>query len=344
MTGLRARHRVGRFTAAALGLALGASIGAAPASASPVVAREGGAAFQAGRSAPPAWLLTGGRRFAVDTQAVTLTSGDAADVYVPRVGRAERARLTDAFPVIALLQGANVDKRFYSGVAGGVAAQGFVVVVPNRLRPPQTPPPGLFTSPAVVTAVLETATTLDGDATSPLYRVTDTGSLGLLGHSFGGAVGLFAAAGVCEPPLCAPPFARPPQLRAAALYGTNIATGTTLDRDLDTSGVAVALVQGTVDGVAPPVEAATTYPSLERPRALISIRGANHYGITDVDDPAGALPDPNDPTIPQQTSVALVARWSGLWLRSRLLDDPFAATALKVKAATHRGAVSVRLD
>jgi hypothetical protein len=149
---------------------------------------------------------------------------------------------------------------------------------------------------------------------------------------------------VCEPPLCAPPFTRPPELRAAALYGTNIATGTTLDRDLDTSGVAVALVQGTVDGVAPPVEAATTYPSLERPRALICIRGGNHYGITDVDDPAGALPDPNDPTISQQAAVALVAHWSGLWLRAQVLRDPFAAAAIKLKAITHSGPVSVRLD
>jgi hypothetical protein len=149
---------------------------------------------------------------------------------------------------------------------------------------------------------------------------------------------------VCEPPLCAPPFTRPPELRAAALYGTNIATGTTLDRDLDTSGVAVALVQGTVDGVAPPVEAATTYPSLERSRALISIRGANHYGITDVDDPAGALPDPNDPTIAQQASVALVARWSGLWLRTHVLRDPFAAAVLKLRAVSRGGPVTVRLD
>jgi dienelactone hydrolase len=262
---------------------------------------------------------------AVRSLSVTLPDGAPADVYLPRVPSPAAGLFEDAFPVVAVLQGANVDKSQYSRVSRLLAVRGFVVVVPNTLRvvgpppPAPQPPPGLFATEQVVNTVLAAVTALDADPASPLYKVTDTDSLGVLGHSFGGAAALFASAGVCQPPFCFGAYARPPQLRAAALYGTNLATGTTLDQDVDTTGVAVQLIQGTRDGIAPPVEAQVTFRSLERPRAYSPVRGANHYGITDTDDPPGAVPDPNEPTISQERAnqrvAALAAAWFWRYLR-----------------------------
>ena len=324
----RPRH----LAAALLGpcLALGLTVAAAPAAAAGTP------------TAPPARAALG---LPVSTYAVTLPSGDPADVYHPRVPAALRPVLTDAFPVVAVLQGANVDKGQYGDVSRVLARQGFVVVVPNHVRPPGGPlPPGLFTSQTVVPNALAAATAEDDRPGSPIAGIVDTDRLGVVGHSFGGAVALFAAAGVCEFPLCDGPYQRPAALKAVTAYGTNLATGDRLDRDLDTSGVAVALVQGTLDGIAPLAEAEVTYPSLERPRALITIAGANHYGITDVDDPPGAAPDPNEPTLAQDRATTLVGRWSGLWLRAQLRADPVARTLIEVFRGSVDGTVRVRTD
>lgn len=326
------------LTAAVLGASLVAS-GAAPAAAGPV--RAGPPSPTAAPAGSVSSALLPGR---VGTLSVVLSAGDPADVYYPVVPDRLRGLLTDAFPVVAVLQGANVDKRFYSGLGRQLASQGFVVVVPNRARIVGPPVPQLFTSTTAITEVLDYARQADVDPASPVYRVVDAGSLGLVGHSFGGAVGLFASADVCQPPLCEPPFERPKELKAAAFYGTNVATGEVLDVDLDTTGVAVALVQGTRDTIAPPVEALVTYRSLERPRALITIRGATHYGITDVEDPEGAIPDPADPTISQDRSVTLVARWSGIWLRAGLRNDPVAKALLELREQFPSRLVRVRVD
>ena len=294
-------------------------------------------------AAAPARTVSG---LPVAVMPVTLPSGDAADVYHLAVPKRLRPLLTDAFPVVAVLQGANVDKAQYSGLGRRLAQKGLVVVIPNHVRAPggPFPPGGLFSSPTVVPNALAGAAALDADPASPLYRIVDTAHLGLVGHSFGGAAGLFAAAGVCPPPICDGPYTRPPALGAAAFYGTNVATGTQLDIDLDTTGVAVALVQGTRDGVAPPIEAETTYASLERPRALITVAGANHYGITDVVNPPGAAPDPVAPTLPQERATTEVARWSGLWLRAQLVHDPIARALISRVGGTPDGVVSVRTD
>jgi hypothetical protein len=83
----------------------------------------------------------------------------------------------------------------------------------------------------------------------------------------------------------------------------------------------VALIQGSLDGVAAPPKTAPTYGVLESPRAAIEIEGANHYGICDENNPAGARPDPNVPTLSQKEAADATAKWIGLWLRDQLLDD-----------------------
>ncbi len=261
----------------------------------------------------------------VRVQSVTLPRGDLADVYALDIPPRLRHRFTDALPLVAVLQGALVDKSHYQRLGRLLAMQGFVVVIPNHLRTlPGFPVAVALTDVNVVTDVLTAISAADGDRTSPLYKIVDTNHMGLVGHSLGGSVGLYAVAGLCVPTICDGTYQRPASLQAAAFYGTNLADNNGNVTDLDTSGIAVALVQGSRDGVAVPAEADLTYPTLEFPRALITIEGANHFAICDEDNPVGANPDPNAPTLDQDLATAYVARWTGLWLRMQLKDDPLA--------------------
>ena len=114
--------------------------------------------------------------------------------------------------------------------------------------------------------------------------------------------------------------------------------------DLDTSMAPVALVQGSLDGVSTPAEALASYPNLEQPRALITIHGANHYGITDDMEPPGASPDPLLPTLKQRVANLVIARWTGHWLRAQLLDDPRAQFWIYGAGGDFSGIVDVTTD
>lgn len=276
---------------------------------------------------PPRWI---------QMVAVTLPNGDAADVYYPHAPFPHV--FVDAFPVVAVLQGAQVDKLQYGEFGRRLARHGFVVVIPNHFRSlAPGAPPALFTSRTVITNVLAQMEIEDADQDSPLYRIVDTSTLALAGHSFGGVVGLFASAAVdvCVGPFVPPfllPFCdgqytRPAALRATAFYGTSLVQNGALLLNLDTTGVATALVQGSLDGRSPLANAELTYPTLEQPRALIEIEGANHYGICDENNPPGAQPDPVDPTL-KAVAVQRVGKWTALWLRAQLLGDPKAEKQL----------------
>jgi dienelactone hydrolase len=247
-------------------------------------------------------------------QNLPLPNGDLADVYYPNVPAAYRKNFKDAFPVVVVLQGANVDKSFYSQFGTRLALSLFVVVIPNHTQSLPLPPPappipvsGLFTSRTVIPSALARIQADDSNLSSPLYTA-DTNTVGLVGHSFGGVAGLFASQppppfDQCAfPPLsftpfCQGPYTRPAGLKAAVFYGTNLVVPNSnppiLTADLNTSGVAVALMQGTNDSLASLLNAQLTYPTLENPHGLITIVGANHYGITNVNNPPGVIPDPN---------------------------------------------------
>ncbi len=67
------------------------------------------------------------------------------------------------------------------------------------------------------------------------------------------------------------------------------------------------------------------------PKALISVEGTNHFGITNENDPLNPattpaevppiLPEPNPQTIPQEVAIDTIATWSSLFLRATRLDD-----------------------
>lgn len=88
---------------------------------------------------------------------------------------------------------------------------------------------------------------------------------------------------------------------------------------IDNEGIAVGLIQGSLDGVALPSSSQTTYDRiLNPPKVSVTVEGANHYGITNEDNPKR---EPNRPTLDQATANGAIGRWSGLFLRSRLLGD-----------------------
>lgn len=62
---------------------------------------------------------------------------------------------------------------------------------------------------------------------------------------------------------------------------------------------------------------ASTMKIQDLQKALITIEGTNHYGITNQDSER----DPNRPVLDQSTATGSIGRWSGLFLRSHLLGD-----------------------
>ncbi|OWY64051.1 chlorophyllase [cyanobacterium TDX16] len=247
-------------------------------------------------------------------------NGALADIYYPVV-RTAAPRL----PIVLMLQGALVDKADYSNYAQIVARYGFVVVVSNNERTitssdGQTTT-GLLAEQQQVNDVLNWMKVENAAPASPIFKIVDTDKLGLLGHSFGGYAGLAAIQNICDPSVCSSSYTRPPELKAGIFYGTNFQSQPNSGTfpTIDNQDIPVGLIAGTLDGVSDFGETASTYVKIQdSPKALIAVKGANHYGITNEDN---ATRDPNRPTLEQGTATEAIARWSGLFLRSHLLDD-----------------------
>lgn len=247
-------------------------------------------------------------------------NNNLADIYFPNPKDLKTGKYS--FPVALLLQGALVDKSNYSNYASIVASYGFIVVVPNNERLLSFGK-GLAPQTSQVNAVLTQMLAEKSNPTSPVRGVINTQKLALLGHSLGGFVGLSAIANLCLPTAgCQDSFNRPKELVAGAFFGANLRDANDEFIPINNSGIPIALLQGTDDGRAFPLRAQATYDNIkDAPKALISIIGANHFGITNTNNPLGAVPDPNNPTIEQNVAVETIARWSGLFLRASVLND-----------------------
>lgn len=257
----------------------------------------------------------GQRPLAVYSREIRLPSGDWADVHAPIVSSRFSRYFEDAFPLVILLQGALIDKSRYAQFGQRLAARGHVVVIPNHEQFVPNFGQALFTEVGVVSDALEQIRHEDEDPGSRLFRIVDTERMGIVGHSYGGAVAINAAAGICQLPFaCQDSFERPEALKAVVVYG-----GSRPGLEGDTSGVAVALLQGTLDGVAESAKAEQTLPLLRGPRALIQVTGANHYGICNEDDP---IADASTPTLDQQRGLDQILGWTSLWLQAHLTVTP----------------------
>lgn len=242
---------------------------------------------------------------------------DGTNVYYP-------TDVTGQLPVALLLQGGKVHRMHYSEYAAEVASYGFVVVTPNHKRL-NFFDLDYYTSTSQISETLGWMASENAAASSPLKGHIDTGTMVLLGHSFGGATGLSIAEGKCSIPFCTTlSFSLPAAVKAGSFYGThNEFLGTYANVD---NKIPVQLVQGQDDGVAEPAQAEATYAKIQHgPKQIVRLSGANHYGITNTQDPSGADPEVGPQALTQEQSIEEAARWAALWLRAQL-GDAAAAT------------------
>lgn len=245
---------------------------------------------------------------------------DGTTVYHP-------ADVSGRLPVALLLQGGKVHRQWYSQYAATVASYGFIVVTPNHKRL-NFFDVDYYTSTSQVGETLSWMAAEDVRAGSPLAGHVDTASMVLLGHSFGGATGLSIVEDACSIPFCTTlAFDLPAAVKAGSFYGANNAI-LGFYPDIDNQ-VPVQLVQGQADGVAEPAQAESTYAALENgPKQIVRVAGANHYGITDVQDPAGAEAEVSPQALAQAASIEVAGRWAALWLRAQLGDAAASAYVL----------------
>jgi alpha/beta superfamily hydrolase len=247
---------------------------------------------------------------------------DTADIYRPVLSGTNSQQ--NSLPIALLLQGALVDKSDYSTFAKTVARYGFVVIVPNHIRTAISPTgavTGLLAEQQQVNDVLTYIQAENSRPSSPIANSIDISTLVLLGHSFGGAVGIAAIQGNCFPTLCTGSFTRPQELKGGVFFGTNFRIGQSSERRIivDNDRIPLALVQGNRDGVASPSNAVLTYAGIQDPpKAFISLPGANHYGITNDDN---LIRETIRPTLEQDVGIETIARWSALFLRGTVLED-----------------------
>ncbi len=282
----------------------------------------------------------------------TAIGRDPTDIYFPIPLNSNPHQ--ELLPIALLLQGANVDKSSYSLFASILARHGFLVVVPNHLR--KFPPiPGLgkdilLPDQHQISDVLAYMNMENSDHSSPLFGAIDLDKLVVIGHSMGGLAGLNAIQDQCSLPLCFGDFTRPAALVGGVFYGTNLKGHFGMKiHPIANAGIPTALIQGTLDGASNLEDTEATYQQIQdSPKAFITIVGANHYGITNTNNPVNppGLPliqaDPIAPTLDQETAIEDIARWSALFIRAHVMHDRGALDYLQNSAQQSDGSVIVR--
>lgn len=263
---------------------------------------------------------------------------DPATVYYPKLPPRLRGSYGN-FPVVIMMQGARVLRKYYSQYARELARYGFVVIVPDHTSSVLAEVG--FTEFIVITDSLELLEGETSNPDSPLYGVVDTTTAALSGHSFGTAAALFAVGGLCTFPFCDPRvgFELPSAVKAAAVLA-----GNTRALDIDSTGIPVAIIVGDIDTGRDDGE--RTYGILEPPRAFIEIRDANHYGLNDTDQPpeAAVREDEAKQTTPQSISAARFGQWAGIFLRAHLYGDQRAWRRIYVSGGNANVTISSQPD
>ncbi|NEZ55851.1 alpha/beta hydrolase family protein [Adonisia turfae] len=263
--------------------------------------------------------------YEVDSYTTMIAAEDPVDIYFPVLPDPVEDSLE--FPIALMLQGAFLDKAEYSNYASTVASYGFVVVVPNNERTIVAPTgdslSGLLAEQQQVNETLTQMLLEDTDSSSPVFEIIDTDKMGLLGHSFGGAAGLSAIQeDICLLEFCSEDedYVRPPELMAGIFYAASFRdTFTEEALPVNNDDIPTGLIVGELDGVVPSILSEESYDLiLNPPKALITVEGANHYSITNEDNP---LREPSRSTLDQAIATETIARWSALFLRAHLFED-----------------------
>lgn len=268
------------------------------------------------------------------------STNDPMDVVYPNPADLRTAGYK--FPLVVLIQGGNVDKANYTSFAETVAKYGFIVATPNHTRTVFLLT-GLYPEPASIIAAFGYLSSEAARSGSPLAGIADTTSYGVLGHSLGSVTGLDMISQGCTSPACPGPFTSPAQLKGGAFYGASLKPliGSTIPVT-NNRNLGVAILQGSVDGQNPSANAQGTYDKLSTPpRAYITVNGANHYGITNTNNPGGSMADSRTPTLTQSVSIETIARWSAVFLLATVSGDPAAKDYVMNTGKTKDSNVSV---
>lgn len=265
------------------------------------------------------------------------TTGNQADVYYPTLDS------TAGYPVAVLLQAANVDKDQYSIFATQVASAGFIVIVPNTEFPAGFSI-GLYPEATVVNDAFQQILSESNRTLSPLFHKADHTKLALIGHSFGGVVGLHVIDGYKHTfPFCRREYQKPPQLKAAVLLSTKKNLGP-VDLSFDTKRMPVAFITGDQDGKAELKDVKSTFQSISNPKALFTVQGANHFIITNDQNSKWAIADPGKSTIEQKASIAKAAKWATQFLKVFVDADIQGFSELLDKNGTTEDGVQIEFN
>lgn len=273
-------------------------------------------------------------------------NNDEADIYYPVPE--DNDSTSHKFPVALFLQGGKVDKKHYSKYASELAKYGFIVVVPNHYEEytlkalkglAKIDFKGFFPDSSQIYDVIDFTTEENTRDTSPLKGIVDNETLVLTGHSFGAAAIIGAIQEECVFPLCrmGTEFKLPDIVKAAALTGINtIPHGNPFDnKNHPTENlIPMAIINGDLDENAEYQDTKNSYALIENtPKALIFIKGSNHYGLCDVNNPGNpdypeadkvegvSTPQKIIPTLDQNISIETNARWAALFLSAHALND-----------------------
>jgi dienelactone hydrolase len=250
------------------------------------------------------------------------TLGNPIDIYYPNpVFLPSEPGLI--FPIAILLPGFKVDRFYYAHYARQVARHGFVVVVPDGITAMRSRAELCAKVEQVPVGLERIALDIQGD-TGSFASLLDLKKIILLGHSHGGTISLDAIRGARTVPLISGDYSLPEALIAAVFFGTFLWEDSH-KLPIDNSRIPIALISGSLDSLISPRETRETYEQIQNsPKAYIMVKGANHYGITNRNNPPGSPPELSQPTIEQAVAIETIARWSALFVRTYALNDQIA--------------------
>ncbi len=274
-------------------------------------------------------------------QIIIRANGDIVDIYYPDEN--PREINYPNYPLALFLQGFEVDKSYYTQFATQVASYGFVVIVPNH-----NPAGNTYLAPELQ-QIIETFEEMKINASDfnfPFSQWIDTQKLILLGHSCGGITGIEAIRNETHlDPVTGYHYRRPPELAAGIFYGTNALSGQDGSKLIKNAGIPMALIAGNLDTIIPPEVTQQAYENIETsPKAYMMVKGANHYGITDVPQPLAGPVEIHPSTVNQSLAIQTIANWSGLFLRAYIFQDSRSKNELSSQAENDTETVKVVLE